>query len=160
MPLQAREGRVLAVLAREVHFRTRFGWQRVPAGYVTDFASVPRFAAWRIHPLDRHAWAALLHDWRYAVAQPGHKVIADEMFRERMELDGVWQPRRTLMYRAVKLGGGGGYARAPGWWETQNFADPLTGLPAPPPFAREAAFDGGEHGLVDDLYYDRFLRDV
>lgn len=148
MPGQDRDGRRLYILARPVQFGTRYGWQTVPAGYVTDFASIPRLAAWRIHPLDRHAWAALLHDWRYAVGEPGKKALGDTMFDDRMRMDGVWGPRRALMHGSVQVGGRRGYARAPGWWETQNFADPETGEPAPPPFAREEAFDGARYGLV------------
>lgn len=147
LPGRARDGRALFVTSRPVRFLTPYGWQEVPAGYVTDFASIPRVAAWRIHPLDRHAWAALLHDWRYAVGEPGKREMADAMFLNRLEMDGVWEPRRTVMYRAVQLGGEGGFKKAPTWWDTENFADPETGCGVRPPFFRTEAFDGQRYGL-------------
>lgn len=147
LPKQTREDRVLYVLTTQVTFHTSFGVQRIPAGYVTDFASIPRLVAWRIHPMSDHAWAALLHDWRYAIGEPGKKSIADQMFRERMEIDDVSAVRREIMYEAVHLFGGGGYKSAPRWWSTENFRDPLTGDKVAPPFRREDAFDGQLYGL-------------
>lgn len=35
----------------------------IPKGYVTDFASVPKFLWSILPPLGRHNLAALLHDW-------------------------------------------------------------------------------------------------
>ena len=147
MPDQDREGRTLYILTKDVVFYTSFGIQVVPRGYVTDFASIPRIVAWRIHPMDRHAWAALLHDWRYAVGEPGKKDIADRMFEQRMQIDGVSKARRTVMYEAVKYFGGGGYKKAKTWWATDNFRDLRTGNQTPPPCPREAAFDGEIMGL-------------
>lgn len=147
MPTQKRESRSLYVIQRPIHFRTSRGWVRVPRGYVTDFASIPRLAAWRIHPFDAHAWAALLHDWFYAIGEPGQKPVADGLFLERMRVDSVWAARREVMFRAVQIGGGGGYAKAKTWWQDANFVDPDTGSPCPPPFAREDAFAGAPHGL-------------
>lgn len=142
-----RDGRDLYVLIRPVRFGTRFGWLEVPSGYVTDFASIPRLVAWRIRPLDRHAWAAVAHDWLYAVGEPGKRDRADKVFAERLALDGVWKPRATLMRQAVERFGAGGYRKAPSWWATENFADPDTGEPVPPPFAREEAFEGRPFGM-------------
>lgn len=147
LPRLSREDRVLYVLTKGVAFHTSFGIQRIPAGYVTDFASIPRLAAWRIHPLSDHAWAALLHDWRYAIGEPGKKNIADQMFRERMEIDKVNAVRRKTMYEAVHLFGGGGYEKAKTWWPTENFRDRHTGMPVIPPCQREDAFDGQPWGL-------------
>jgi len=143
LPGSNREGRPLYVTSRAIII----DGQWIPEGYVTDFGSIPWLARWRINPLDRHAWAALKHDWRYAIGEPGKRPFADDGFRERLEIDGVFQVRRTAMYRSVQIGGAGGYAKAKTWWETENFADPETGDPVAPPFARELAFDGQPFGL-------------
>lgn len=151
MPRRARAERPLFVIGREIHFRTGFGWVRVPRGYVTDFGSIPQVAQVislaNIRPLGAHAWAALLHDWLYAIGEPGMREIADACFRDRMGIDGVPSVRRSIMYSAVRLGGGGGYNRAKEWWSTENFADPESGVyPVAPPFAREDGFTGRAWG--------------
>jgi hypothetical protein len=43
---------------------------------------------------------------------PGYtRAQADDVFREAMEVVGVSAWRRTVMYRAVRMGGGGGWGR-------------------------------------------------
>ena len=150
-----REGRPLYVLEQTVRIRTVAGWVRIPRGYVTDFGSIPGLAQLltllNLQPLGRHAWAALAHDWLYAIGEPGQRPRADAVFRARMALDGVGAWRREVMYRAVRLGGGGGYEQAPTWWATLNFADPDAGdYPLAPPFARPEAYAGQRWGLRPD----------
>jgi hypothetical protein len=152
LPGHDRAARPLFVIERELHFRSRHGWARVPRGYVTDFASVPAWATLvtglRLQPLGRWAWAAVLHDLLYAIGEPGRRAMADDVFRERLKLDGVDPTDRAVLFAAVRLGGGAGYACAPRWWASESFADPETGAyPVRPPFAREAAFVGGPYGL-------------
>jgi hypothetical protein len=93
---------------------------------------------------DAHALAAIAHDVGYAIGEPGRRALWDDCFLERMELDGVWPVRRRLMFRAVRLGGGGGYARAEAEW-AESFAA-ADGAPCAPPFAREQGFFGRAHG--------------
>jgi len=151
LPWRARHGRPLFVTERTIHLMTPDGWFRIPRGYVTDFGSIPGFATMltlmQFQPLGRHAWAALNHDFGYAIGQTGRRALVDSWFVERMRIDNVPSFRREVMYRAVRLGGAGGYKQAPSWWETENFADPDTGAPVPPPYPREAAFAGGPYGL-------------
>jgi hypothetical protein len=151
LPSATRGGRPLYVLERTIHLRTKHGWERIPQGYVTDFGSIPRLATWatftRMQALGIHAWAALAHDWGYAIGEPGMRDVFDDIFAERMKVDGVPKLRRKLMVAAVKAGGGSGYKKAKGWWETENFADPETGEPVPPPFQREEAFARAPWGL-------------
>jgi hypothetical protein len=147
-----RSRRPLYVMGRTIYFRTRHGWLRVPRGYVTDFASIPGWATLLtgldLQALGPWAWAALAHDWLYAIGQPGWKDVADDVFRERMDLDGVGAAARTILYQAVHLFGGAGYAEAPSWWDTENFADPVSGrYPITPPFPRQLAFEGEVWGL-------------
>lgn len=152
LPFRARGERCLFVFERTIYLRTRHGWLRIPRGYVTDFGSIPTLATAitfaRLRPLDTHAWAAIGHDWLYAIGQPGYRALADDVFLERCEVDGVNRARRELMYRAIRWGGADGYGRAPSWWAAENFAEPSDGAyPVAPPFARQEAFVGGRWGL-------------
>lgn len=81
---------------------------RVPAGFVTDLASIPR-ALWSVlPPHGRYAKAAIVHDWMYVEAYKT-KAYADQVFLEAMGVLGVGKVRRTLMYFAVRLFGRGAY---------------------------------------------------
>lgn len=73
----------------------------VPAGFVTDFASVPRvpFAYWIAG--DTAHEAATVHDWLLALGVPWE--LAAKVFREAMKASRVPAWRRELMYWAVRL---------------------------------------------------------
>lgn len=73
----------------------------VPAGFVTDFASIPRWL-WSIFP-PAGAWAkaSVIHDYLYRT-QTRTKAEADHIFLEAMEVLGVGWFKRRLMYRAVR----------------------------------------------------------
>lgn len=76
----------------------------VPTGFVTDFASTPRFLWWLFPPAGTWSKAAVLHDYLYA--QPGcSRFLADAIFREAMHLLHVPLWRRVVMYYAVRLCG-------------------------------------------------------
>lgn len=98
----------------------------VPAGFVTDGASVPYLAqlltGW--HPWDEpHRWGAIVHDWLYCMN--GHiddqagsrwqtyplalKPFADRAFRATLVAAGCSKFRATIMYLAVILFGGSAY---------------------------------------------------
>lgn len=80
----------------------------VPAGFVTDFASIPRFF-WRIYPPSgKYNKAAVVHDYLYRYGI-GTKADADRIFREAMEDLGVNGFQRWTMYYAVKFGGKGNF---------------------------------------------------
>lgn len=76
----------------------------VPAGFVTDLASVPR-ALWSIFP-PHGSWAkaAIVHDYLYSSGKTS-RVYADRVFLEGMEVLGVPLLKRQLMYWAVRLFG-------------------------------------------------------
>ncbi|MDP1605652.1 MAG: DUF1353 domain-containing protein, partial [Rhodocyclaceae bacterium] len=63
---------------------------RVPTGFVTDLASVPRLF-WPIFPPHgRYAKAAILHDWLYAQGgDTADRLSADNIFGEAMQVLGV-----------------------------------------------------------------------
>ena len=78
----------------------------VPAGYRTDFASVPRLFHRIVSPVGRHGKAAIIHDW---LCDESPKTTsykdAAAIFDEAMDALGVSWTRRKLMVMAVKLGG-------------------------------------------------------
>lgn len=76
----------------------------VPAGFVTDLASVPRLF-WSVFPPDGdYAKAAVIHDYLYASGQYS-RLWADEIFNEAMGVLGVNPVTRWLIYKAVRLFG-------------------------------------------------------
>ncbi len=83
----------------------------VKAGFYTDLASIPRWATAAIPKLGHHVRAAIVHDWTYRMV--GHENLsraqADLLFLHGMTSDGVPLFRRTVMYRAVRFGGGGDF---------------------------------------------------
>ena len=82
----------------------------VPAGFETDFASVPRLF-WRIiPPWGRYSAAAVVHDYLYATASVT-RYEADRIFLDLMKRLGVPLWKRRLMYRAVRLGGWASWKR-------------------------------------------------
>lgn len=81
----------------------------VPAGFKTDFASVPRIF-WPIFPPDGpHAKAAVVHDMLYQTRGLHGEYTreeCDEIFADAMTLLGVQSWRAWVMYRAVRRFGG------------------------------------------------------
>lgn len=90
----------------------------VPAGFVTDLTSIPRFA-WTWYPPDG-PWvkAAIVHDFLYDTAGKGRwfnrghldrtytRREADQYLKEGMEDRGVGGWERNVIYGAVRLFGG------------------------------------------------------
>ncbi len=138
---QEREGRTTAVVTQSFTYAHPDSGAEisVPEGYVTDFASIPAVARGVFPPFGRHAKAAVLHDWLYQVGEPHRKAFADRIFLDAMKELGVSAARRVPMYAAVRVGGGGAYARAASTWTT-GFGNWRTGDPMPPPGAREDYF--------------------
>lgn len=81
---------------------------QVPAGFVTDLASVPRMFWVILPPHGQYAKAAILHDYLYANAI-GSKLYADEVFYEAMEVLGVARWRQVVMYWGARVFGRGKY---------------------------------------------------
>ena len=84
----------------------------VPAGFVTDFASVPRIF-WRLigpptgYGRDAaYGKAAVIHDFLYFTPGTRSRQDCDDVFLEAMTDLGVSKARRTLMHLAVRVGGG------------------------------------------------------
>jgi len=76
----------------------------IPAGFVTDGASVPR-GLWNLFPpFGRYNKAALLHDWLYQFGTMT-RAQADWVFLEAMKELGVGLLTRWAMYSGVRAGG-------------------------------------------------------
>ena len=84
----------------------------VPAGFRTDFASIPRFL-WRIigpPATGKYRKAAVIHDWLYRTeGLPYSKLRSDEIFLEAMKHSGVEAWRRTAIYQGVNWFGGSSF---------------------------------------------------
>ncbi len=147
-----RDGRTTVVVIQPfgyINERTgRTIW--VPAGYLTDFASIPRVGRWLIPPFGRHAIAAVVHDWLYSIGEPGRRGEADDIFRDALQELGVGVARRNVMHGAVTAFGAGGYARAEATWGSQ-FMDWRTGEHLPPPASREEFFGDGDPVLIERI---------
>lgn len=80
----------------------------VPAGFVTDFASIPRLL-WTIAgapATGKYRRAAVVHDWIYRTADVAMtRAQADRLFLEMMEADGCAWWRREVLYDGVVVGG-------------------------------------------------------
>ena len=77
----------------------------VPAGFTTDFASVPQALTWLVPRYGRYTKAAILHDYLWGLCRKGQFdwADADGLLRRAMcELD-VPFLRRWLMWGAVRL---------------------------------------------------------
>ena len=80
----------------------------VPAGFETDFASVPRVpvAYWLFGDVAHEA--AVIHDYLYSTASVPRR-IADKVLLEAMEVTGIASWRRLPIYWAVRQFGGSHY---------------------------------------------------
>lgn len=84
------------------------GRVRVPAGFVTDLASIPRIFQSLIPVNGKHRLAAIVHDYlvRGGATIGGKQIdraVADKVFLEAMTILRVNWLKRRLMYRAVAL---------------------------------------------------------
>jgi hypothetical protein len=129
-----KQGRTLAVVTRPyAYVHPIYGVDvkvEVPLGFVTDFASIPSFFHFIVQPFGRHAPAAVLHDYLYAIGQKKARRLADRLFLNAMKDAGVPAMRRSLMYRMVRFFGGGGYGLTNDW----SFVDIETGEPVNAPY--------------------------
>jgi hypothetical protein len=78
----------------------------VPAGFVTDFASVPRLPVAYLLTANCGHEAAVLHDFAYT-AHDMTRAQADDLFAEALAVGGEPGWRRGLMWAGVRVGG---------WW--------------------------------------------
>ena len=77
---------------------------KVPAGFKTDFTSVPKILWPIISPYGIQGKAAVIHDYCYATGYVSQK-RSDEIFLEGMKVLGVSKWRRYSLFWALRLGG-------------------------------------------------------
>lgn len=77
----------------------------VPAGFVTDLASVPRIPIAYLLAGGTSNEASVVHDFLYST-HPVPRNIADAVLREASAVTGVPAWRRWIMWAGVRLGGG------------------------------------------------------
>ena len=136
MATMEKQGRTLAVVTRPFAYMhdTIEGRIVIPVGFQTDFASIPSAFRIIVPPFGRHAPAAVIHDYLYAIGQNGMRRYADRIFRDAMKESGVPFTRRWLMYAMVRLFGGGGFGLEDDW----TFVDHEYGTPIRPPEEKPA----------------------
>lgn len=87
------------------------GLVTIKAGFVTDFASVPRLPVvfWLVG--GRARYASGVHDWLYTKSGLSRK-DADAVFLEAAKLKNNAGPLMWLMWAGVRLGGASHYEKA------------------------------------------------
>lgn len=137
-------------LVEPVHYEGAEDAWTVPAGFVTDFASVPAVVRWLIPKTGRHLLASVLHDYLWHVGIPSGQISArdaDGVFRRVLREDGVPPVRRWLMWAGVRWGALTHAARRAGWWRDAPVVVAITLLAAP------VVVPAAALGLVGALLY-------
>jgi len=75
----------------------------VPAGFITDGASIPMFFRWIFSPTGKYFGAAIVHD--YILVKEWNWQKANDQFDQEMKALGVKKWRRLLILSAVKIWG-------------------------------------------------------
>ena len=96
------------LLSPFVYAHENGGQIRVPKGFKTDFASIPRGFRWLVTGHDGTRKPAVIHDYLYRNGA-GNRKDADLVFRAAMRDTGVPAWKRNLCYWAVRMGGGGSW---------------------------------------------------
>jgi hypothetical protein len=100
-----KQGPLAAVLQRPMSYQ--LGKSRdsivVPAGFVTDFASIPRVLWSELSPVGEHQRAAIVHDYLYWF-QPCEREETDNLLMIAMSAGGVSDLRRGAVYAGVRMG--------------------------------------------------------
>ena len=94
-------------------YETSIGIIKVPKGFKTDYASVPKIFRNIINTYGKHGRGAVIHDWLYSI-KCNIKITreyADKIFLEIMAEWGVGVIKRNLMYRMVRMFGASHFRR-------------------------------------------------
>lgn len=136
----------------------------IPAGFVSDFASVPGIVTWLVPKTGRHTLAAVLHDFlcTEGIRQGLASRDADGLFRRAMREQGTPPVRRWLAWCGVRLGAICNPLRRPGSLRDLPavLAIALLALPVVAPAAVLAAAGYTVYGLAEllALTVGRFRR--
>ena len=89
----------------DVELASGFNVVEIPAGFVTDFASIPR-ALWPVlPPTGKYGKAAVVHDYLYRTVGVARRNEADAVLKEAMIALGVGFFTRWTIYSGVRAGG-------------------------------------------------------
>lgn len=85
-------------------YKTREYTIKVPKGFVTDYASVPKLLRIIILPYGKHSGASVVHDWLYSsnCNLDINREKADKIFLEVLKEEKVNFLLRTFMYLVVR----------------------------------------------------------
>ena len=85
-------------------YKTKEYLIKVPKGFVTDYASIPKLLRAIVLPYGKHSGASVVHDWLYSsnCNLDVSREKADKVFLEILKEEIVNFLLRTLMYIAVK----------------------------------------------------------
>jgi len=109
-PINDRQWKLIEEFSYYTKINGKYVFINVPQGFITDFASVPRFL-WSIFPpWDKYGKAAVLHDYLYNQRLFRRK-LCDKIFYEAMTVLKVPWWKRKLMYFAVRLFGESHYKK-------------------------------------------------
>ena len=98
-------------LIEDFHYGTPDGVFHVPAGLLTDFASIPKILKIFFSSGAILSRSALVHDWLYSSCSVSRKE-ADITFRELLKVEGVNLSTRYSFYWAVRLFGAWHYNKS------------------------------------------------
>lgn len=76
----------------------------VPAGFCTDFTSIPRVFHNILSPMGAYGYAAVVHDYLYSTGEKSRR-CADGYLLDGMCDSGVWYPTALLIWGCVRLFG-------------------------------------------------------
>jgi hypothetical protein len=100
-----KQGPLAAILQRPMSYQ--IGKSRdsitVPAGFVTEFASIPRSLWSALSPVGEHERAAIVHDYLYWF-QPCEREETDNLLMIAMREAGVSDLQRGAVYAGVRVG--------------------------------------------------------
>ena len=119
LDMRKMNGKQWKLLTPFVFDSTRLNMITVPAGFVTDLASVPALARWYVSRDGDHTKPAIIHDYLYTRASEADfpnisRLDADRVFREAMIIRGVNRIRANILYQSVRLGGGSSFRNGTG----------------------------------------------
>jgi len=108
----------------------------VPRGFITDFASVPKFLWWLFGPTGLWTWAAILHDWFCKMLwhrnPPAGPRATDRYFRLACREAGTNPALCWLLWTGVRWGALLNPKRNPGWWRDLPLITVWSVLALPP----------------------------
>lgn len=88
-------------------YRTKEYFIRVPKGFVTDYASIPKLLRIVVLPYGKHSGASVVHDWLYSFQCNLNltRKEADKIFLEILKEEKINFFLRIFMYFAVRMFG-------------------------------------------------------